>query len=140
MRRVEGQGLSEIQGRLARWRRQHGGRGRRIPEALWEQAVAVARVEGVPATARALRIPDERLERRVSGQGSGGRSPRAEAALAFVEIEREAGRAEARLAGRTSATVVEFVSRAGSRLRMEGSAAALSTLIGRAHALWSRGE
>ena len=38
------------------------GRGKRIPEAVWQQAAAVALVEGVLATARATHLNLERLQ------------------------------------------------------------------------------
>ena len=48
---------------LAQWRKHGGGgRGKRIPEAVWQQAAAVARVDGVLATARATRLNLERLQ------------------------------------------------------------------------------
>jgi hypothetical protein len=44
-------------GELAQWRRDGGGGGgKRIPEAVCQQAAAVAQVDGVLATARATRL------------------------------------------------------------------------------------
>lgn len=58
--------LDEARARLARWRAQQGGRGIPVPEALWAEAVEVARVEGVEATARGLRLDRARLAVRVT--------------------------------------------------------------------------
>jgi hypothetical protein len=59
--------LVALCGQLAQWRKHGGGgRGKRIPEAVWQQAAAVARVEGVLATARATRLNLERLQARVA--------------------------------------------------------------------------
>jgi hypothetical protein len=52
--------------RLDKWRKEHGGRGRRIPEELWADAAEVASVEGVEITARRLRLSRDRLEERVA--------------------------------------------------------------------------
>lgn len=50
-------------GAVAQWRKHgRGGRGKRIPEAVCRQAAAVARVEGVLATARATGLSLERLQ------------------------------------------------------------------------------
>lgn len=52
---------------LVQWRKDGGGgRGKRIPEAVWKQAAAVARVDGVHATARATRLNYERLKASVA--------------------------------------------------------------------------
>jgi hypothetical protein len=51
---------------LAQWRKDRGGgRDKRIPEAVWQQAAAVARADGVHATARATRLNYERLNAKV---------------------------------------------------------------------------
>ncbi len=58
--------LDMLRTRLSNWRETHGGRGRRIPEALWAEAAKVAREEGVEVTARCLRLNRDRLEERVA--------------------------------------------------------------------------
>ena len=64
-----------VQRRVEAWRRRGGGgRGSRIPEELWNEAVA-----GVHATARALRFNYERLKER-AGQSAGKQSGNASAA------------------------------------------------------------
>ena len=61
--------ISGLLDRLARWRAQHGGRGIPVPEPLWAEAVEAARVEGVEATARALRLDRSRLAARMTTAG-----------------------------------------------------------------------
>lgn len=51
---------------LAIWRRRHGGRGRRIPTALWDEARELAREHGVAETARVLRLDAVRLAKLVA--------------------------------------------------------------------------
>ena len=47
--------LVALSARVAQWRKESGGgRGSRIPEALWEEAVRVAGIVGLYPTARAL--------------------------------------------------------------------------------------
>lgn len=55
--------LAALCTQLAQWRKDGGGgRGKRIPETMWQQAAAVARVDGIHATARAARLNYERLK------------------------------------------------------------------------------
>jgi hypothetical protein len=60
-------GLEGLCARVAQWRQQSGGgRGKRVPEVLWQQAIAVARTLGVAQTARATRLNSERLKARMA--------------------------------------------------------------------------
>ncbi len=108
-------GLGRTRRRLERWRRQYGGRGRPIPEALWDEAVIIARVEGVAATARALRLDRGRLEQRMTLPGS---APDAlsRASDGFVEID-------ARGLCAAGQTVVRLEGRDGERLEIQWSRA-----------------
>lgn len=97
--------LSGVSERVQRWRERHGGPGKRIPQELWTAAAAVARSEGVEATARVLRLREERLAELVSElEGEGSASP------AFIEL----GPLPA-----SGKTVVELVSRRGDRMRVD---------------------
>jgi hypothetical protein len=58
--------LRRLRTRLARWRRDHGGRGRRIPEELWIEAACLAGSEGEARVARALRLSPKGLALRVT--------------------------------------------------------------------------
>ncbi len=102
--------FASTRGRLESWRKAHGGRGVRIPEELWSDAVELSRVHGASKTAQVLGVDRERLQARVSA--SGGRE-RAEAGLDPVFVELGMG---ALGGGRT---VVEFVSREGDRMRID---------------------
>ena len=74
MGRKNSRELMAVQRRVEAWRRRGGGgRGSRIPEELWNEAVEVAQVAGVHATARALRFNYERLKER-AGQSAGKQS------------------------------------------------------------------
>jgi hypothetical protein len=129
MRGRVSQELVAIRQRLEGWRKHHGGRGLRIPEALWEEAVGVARAAGVDATARALRLNDERLRQRLARGAGKGRlvgSPES----AFVELEMgPLG---------TGQAVVELVGRGGEQMRIHITGPSPVDLVGLSQAFWSR--
>lgn len=77
--------LATARRRVGRWRARCGGRGIRIPEELWDEAVAAARHAGVRATARALRLDPERLAARVTKAPPMARTE-VEAKSEFVEL------------------------------------------------------
>lgn len=110
--------LAEVQRRVERWRKREGGRGSRMPAELWRGATEVARIEGVYAVSRALRIDYNRLKSRVSSEeGSPTRGATAGAGsefgrAAFVELS------TSQICGGCK-TVIELVGRAGDRMRVE---------------------
>ena len=108
--------LQSLQGRVARWRRQHGGPGRRLPDWVWEEAAEVAQDLGVSTTARALRLAPKRLERML-GETYSPRDPRDEKdGLAFVEL----GAGEVDLLG---GVTVELEHIHGTGVRISGAKA-----------------
>lgn len=107
---------------LARWRGRHGGRGRRIPERLWAEAVEVARREGVEATARALRLDQQRLKDRVGGGGG--------SSAAFVEVS-------VAPVGGSGPLLVELVGRGGEQMRIHLAGPSSAALVELARAFWS---
>lgn len=58
--------LEAARSALSSWRREFGGRGRPIPDKLWVMAAAAARIDGVPTTARVLRVDAKRLAARAA--------------------------------------------------------------------------
>lgn len=97
--------LSRVFERIQRWRERHGGRGKRIPEELWATAAEVARTEGVEATARLLRLREDRLAELVAElEGKASASP------AFIEL------GPLPPSGKTA---VELVNQRGDRMRVE---------------------
>jgi hypothetical protein len=107
----ETRGMRGVRRRLERWRRSHGGPGRRIPEEFWQMAVGLARVEGVESTARALRLDAGRLGERVGALPETGTTPMAP--LEYIEI----GASEVGLTRR--GTSIEVVTAGGGQLRIE---------------------
>lgn len=127
-------GLSGVRRELSAWRARHGGRGRPIPPQLWERAVAVARVEGIAATARALGVDRGRLARLASAASTQSDclalAPKP-ASAEFVELD-------ARVVCGGGQTVVHFSGGDGERVRVELSGASGVDLVALAKAFWSR--
>lgn len=121
--------LGRVQTKFTRWRARQGKPGRPIPEELWTAAVAVARVEGVSATARALGVNRGRLAQRCEGAAECV-VEQSDVVDGFVELDArdmfERGRAVVRLTKRDGAQL-EVV--------MEGRLAEGSTLAAVAHTL-----
>ncbi len=97
--------------RMQRWRSRYGGPGRRIPDVLWDEAVAIARVEGVRETARALHLDARKLERRLVGAPVQG-AEEGVAPTVFVEL------AASELA-MSAHTAIELLGSDGERMRIE---------------------
>ena len=57
--------------RVDAWRKSRQGRQERMPEALWNSAVELARVQGINPIARALRLDYYSLKERVAGRQRG---------------------------------------------------------------------
>ena len=141
--------LVALCGELAQWRKHGGGgRGKRIPEAVWQQAAAVARVDGVLATARATRLNLERLQACVTAaeatelpRGTQRRVSRRQGddALAQSHAERRGPQfvsVELAPSARRPALTIELIGRSGERMRIE-SADGLD-LADVVHSFWSR--
>jgi hypothetical protein len=120
--------LDQTRARLAQWRTQHGGRGIPVPEALWAEAVEVARVEGVEATARGLRLDRSRLAARMppTGAGVGG-----EGGARFVELD--AGRL-----GLSPRTLIRLEGSDGERLEVELGTGVMVDIAALIDAFWGR--
>jgi len=71
--------VKKVMGRVERWRETREKRGA-MPEALWDQAAAVARRHGVWAVSRALRLNYECLKRRAARR-------KKDRAGGFVEVD-----------------------------------------------------
>ena len=109
MGRTTSRELMAVQRRVEAWRRRGGGRGSRIPEELWNEAVEVAQVAGLHATARALHFNYERLKER-AGQSAGKQS--GNNASQFVEFQLPQLNGVANL-------VVDLLGREGEQVRIE---------------------
>jgi hypothetical protein len=121
--------LARVRQSLERWRSRSGGRGRPIPADFWAEAVALARIEGVEVTARALRLDRARLAARLHSPAEA--SDDDAAAGGFVEVDAAglcvAGQASIRLVGRD-----------GERLEIALSPTDAVDIAALARAFWAR--
>jgi hypothetical protein len=118
--------LKNLELRVERWRERHGGKGRRMPDTLWAEIAEVARVEGVDATARLVRVNRERLARL-----AGRTVPSPEATAEFVEIDTSRMWTPAR-------AIVRLRGQDGEEVEIEVSSASPVDVIALAQAFWSR--
>lgn len=105
-----------------------------MPAQLWEAAVSVARVHGVWATSRVLRINYESLKSRVSGVAEDGRAGAA-CSAGFVELA--AGQLSG--AGERAGTVVELAGADGATVVIRLAAGEALDVVALTDAFWRRG-
>jgi len=125
--------VETVRQRIEHWRATREKRSP-MPEKLWEAAVSVARVHGVWATTRVLRINYESLKSRVSGGATDGRAGAARSA-GFVELA--AGQLGG--PGERAGTVVELAAADGARLTVRLPSGEGLDVVALADAFWRRG-
>ena len=84
-RATSGIRVDEVRERFAEWRRTRAKKAR-IPEELWDAAVAVARRNGVNRTAQTLHLDGGKLMRRMVAAGSESERKPEDAPTAFIEF------------------------------------------------------
>ena len=140
MRRTMSVELTTLCAQLHQWRQHGGGRGKRVPAALWQQAVRVAQADGAYQTARATRLNYDRLRALLAKSEAAGtdRRPRSPApkvkqpapsAAQFVAVQMKTATCMPSL-------TIELIRESGERMRIE-SAGALD-LAGVVQAFWRR--
>jgi len=100
--------ILQLQRQLEQFRSTHAHRAR-IPDALWESAVGLAREHGLYAVAHPLRLDYAQLKRRLAGTSKVEGRKRAVPA-GFVELITAHPAAEC---------VIEFESKSGGKLRIQ---------------------
>lgn len=134
-RAVTGNGaaaLERLTKRVAVWRERREHPRSRVPEELWNDAVAVARIRGVHPTAKAIRFGYYELKARVDNAAS---TQLERAQTAFVEVQMPT----APPSDGETRMVVELTSSRGRRMRIEVADARSMDIGGLAEAFW-RGE
>lgn len=124
--------LERLSRRVAAWRERREHPRSQVPEDLWNEVVAVARIRGVHATAKAVRFGYYDLKARVDNAASAQLEC---AHTAFVEVQMPTAPpsvGQARM-------VIELTSSRGRRMRIEVADARSMDLGGLAEAFW-RGE
>ena len=131
-------GVADARRRIDHWRQNGGGKGIRMPETLWREAVELADSEGLYATARGLGLDYTRLKERATKTKGRATKKKGKAAVdGFVE----AGFVEVALPtpqDSSAKAVVEFVGSRGRRMRIELNGAL--DLSGLMHAFWKSEE
>ncbi len=123
--------LAEAEAGFAEWRKGKLRRNERIPESLWDLAVAAVRSEGPWRVCRALRLDYRALKNRAESSGSikgGDLSP------SFVEFS------GVPFSRPGSECVVKLEDGRGCRLRLELTGSATSELVGLLRSLWVSGR
>jgi len=103
--------IAQLQGELEQFRGSHAHRTR-LPEALWQSAVELARQHGLYAVAHPLRLDYVQLKKRLGGVV---KAPRKAAAPTFVELIG---------AHAASECMIEFESALGGKMRIQWRGAA----------------
>lgn len=124
--------LERLTKRVQVWRERREHSRSRVPEDLWNEAVAVARIRGVHPTAKAIRFGYYELKARVDNAAS---AQLERTHTAFVEVQMPTAPPSV---GETR-MVVELTSNRGRRMRIEVADARSMDLGGLAEAFW-RGE
>ncbi len=153
MKRKASRELETLRQRVEAWRKKDGGgRGSRIPEALWKEAARIAGADGLWTTSRALRFNYMRLRDRVeSARATKGQERKAPAALLIRDEQRPVGRGaleaseqSARFVpldiggglGGAPKTVIDLVSWLGDRMRVEAPTGSVD-IAGLCYRFWS---
>ena len=123
------QELIALRRRVEGWRRERGGRGTRIPEEMWAEAVSASRTAGLYATARALRFNYENLKKRAIAVRKAPR-PRKQA-MEFVALPMP------QLPNGLK-VLIELAAGDGEQMRIELSGGSAIEVVALAHALWRR--
>jgi hypothetical protein len=134
--------LQGLKGQIERWRNEPG-RGRAMPEPLWQEASAAAQKLGVYAVSHVLRLNYQGLKRRAHSNSKSeskgdSRAPASMRQAQFIDLSGIAGTAQvAQVAGAApqaagaEEAVVEVVATDGTRLtvRVKAGAANLVALV-----------
>jgi hypothetical protein len=103
-----------LQQKLEQFRSARTGRTR-LPEALWQAAVELAKQHGVYPTARRLRLDYSCLKKRLGGRGGkAGRSKPEKAAASFVELFPRPAKPEE--------CIIELEAATGTKMRIQWKA------------------
>ena len=123
------QGLIALRRRVEGWRREGGGRGSRIPEEMWAEAVSVSRTAGLYATARALRFNYENLRMRAIAARKGPRPSKQ--VMEFVALPMPPLPSGLKVQ-------IDLAAGDGEQMRIELSGGSAMEVVALAHALWRR--
>jgi len=146
MKRAKGPELLALEARVQRWRKHRESKISRIPREIWDEAVGVVAIEGVHATAKALRFEYYALKKRVEQAQAEHKPVGSRLATVtdtavdeppkttFVQVQMPHSDTE-QCNGRM---VIELTGRGGDRMRIDAADAASVDVVGMVQAFWSR--
>jgi hypothetical protein len=94
--RAVSEDLKQLSEAIAKWRADGGGRGKKLPEELWSEAVRVARSDGVWRTAKATRLTYGALKQQIARADGDGATASRETTPPASERRAPRGRAKRR--------------------------------------------
>ncbi len=115
--------LDQLAGQFEHWRQTRSHRGERIPQPLWDQAVALARVLPRTRVAQHLRLSSNDLKKQMAAQ----LEPNAAACRTtpgFVEVPTAPVQPQA-----PSVTEIELQRKDGARLRLQALDTSLADIV-----------
>ena len=115
--------LDQLAGQFEHWRQTRSHRGERIPQALWDQAVALARVLPHTRVAQHLRLSPNDLKKQMAMQVDPHATP-GRTTPGFVEVPPATTRAQV---GPT--TEIDVQRQDGARLRLHAPDTALAAIV-----------
>ena len=115
--------LDQLAGQFERWRQSRSHRGERIPQTLWDQAVALARVLPRTRVAQHLRLSAKDLKTHMAAElePNAAASPMAPG---FVEVPPVTTSLQA-----PSTTEIELQRKDGARLRLQAPDTSLAAIV-----------
>lgn len=123
-------GIEPLRQQVEEWRK-HKGINEKMPDPLWEGAIALAKVYGVSPVQRILRIDYRGLERRAFGILKGPAGAKAPVRPHFVELPS--------LPARRAEHLVELEDGTGRKLSLKIAAGHLAEVLPLAQAFWRPG-
>ena len=118
--------LDQLAGQFEHWRQTRSHRGERIPQPLWDQAVALARVLPRTRVAQHLRLSSNDLKKQMAAECEPVARPGSASHLTpgFVEVPPATDPAPA-----PPLTEIELYRQDGARLRLHAPNTALSAIV-----------
>ncbi len=122
--------IEPLRQQVEEWRK-HKGSNEKLPEPLWEAAIAMAKVYGVSPVQRILRIDYRGLERRALGINKPTSKVRSAERPSFLELPS--------LPARQAEHLVELEDGMGRKLSLKVAAGHLAEVLPLAQAFWRPG-
>jgi hypothetical protein len=115
--------LDQLAGQFEHWRQTRSHRGERIPQALWDQAVALARLLPHSRVAQHLRLAPNDLKKQMAMQIDPHAAP-CPTTAGFVELPPRTSSPH-----QGSSIEVDLQRQDGARLRLQASETSLATIV-----------